>query len=225
MNIKEIVEAIKKAGMENGETLVTGVEDLYHNLNNENKKLRVARETAVEKIKELSGVDDDDLDILTNALKKKDSGSKALEAQLKKLSGKVDILEKEKEELKLGNLKKDRDASIRATLAKKGVRASAVTGLAKMFGATSKLDVDGEWMLEDKPLDDGIETYLKENSYVIDAKQVKGTGTKEPGKTTKSTKSYLSSSDVREMSSAERTKNMAIIRASRAKAAEENKEW
>lgn len=225
MNIKKIVEAIKAAKLENGDDLVTGIENLYHTLNDENKTLRKAKESTVSKIREASGADTDDLEAILTALQDKQSPSKSLERKFSKMEEKLKLMEKEKGDLELSSKRKDRDANISKLLLEKGVRKDAVNGLQKMFGALSKLDEDGqEWLIDDDSISDGVGKYLENNSYVLDANQKKGSGSKKPeGNKTK--KEYLSNAEVQEMSPSERKDNIALIRSSRAKAAEENREW
>lgn len=223
MNIKKIVSALKDSNLENADELITGIETLYHTLNNENKTLREAKESTVGKIKEFSGVDSDSLEDILSTLQNKQNGEKSLSRKVEKLEAALAKIEQEKTALERSNHEKTRNENIMKTLSKQGVRKDAIEGLTQMFGSMSKLDDDGEWLIGDGDLETGISEYVAKNQYFVDSQQKAGSGTSEPKGNGK--KTYLSSQDVLEMTSKERMDNMSVIRESRAQAAEAGKEW
>lgn len=224
MNIKQIVKALKESNLENVDELVTGIEDLYHTLNDENKTLRTARNDTVDKVKKFSGVDTDDLEAMLTALQEKGDGDKSLAKKYEKLEGRFTTLENEKLALEKANREKDRNSAITKQLNKAGVRKEAVDGLSQMFGSMSKLDDDGEWMIGDNDLNTGISDYVNANTYFLASGQKAGSGATEP-KNSGNKKDYLSNADVKDMSSEERKANMDLIKSSIAKASADGITW
>lgn len=224
MSIKKIVSKLNGLEIEGKEEIVSMVEDLYHSLNEESKNHRVEKESFLSKLKEYSGTDTDDVDEIFDNLSESDKSSKSLERKMQKMQKQMDAIVKEKQDLELKSLETAKKEAISKNLNKLGVRKEAVDGLSKMFSAMAKVDDDGEFMIDDANLSDGMKSYLESNKYLLASEQTPGSGSRAPKEGANGFK-YLSAEDVKAMSPADRKANMENIMKSREQAGKENKTW
>lgn len=177
------------------EVINKAISEAKHKANQEAKGLRESKKSSEEilaKLKarfERDSIDDAFLDELQRIPNEKLDAVEQAKNWERKYKEAVAESEKYKGELTTTQLRvkeKGRDDSILAEISKVGIKTEAISSALKLISLESKLDEEGNWLYNGKPLDEYIGEFVKTNGYLLTNPVAGGAG-KTQGKTNGST--------------------------------------
>lgn len=169
----------------------------------------------------VDALDDEVLTNLTGSLKTKQTSEQQLSILQKKLEAEAKA--RQEAEGKYGQLEgtvraKDRDAQVRDSLGKIGVRGDAVGAASKLVAADATWDAEkGEWLFDGKTLDKYLTEFGKNHPYLLANPTAPGAGKPNGAPAGGNSGEFISKEQYMQMSQAEKAKNITLIRKSMAK--------
>lgn len=154
----------------------TALKTASHKANSEAKSLRTRAQTTesvLEKIKarfEVDEISDELLDQLQKLPVEKlgaEERAKQVERKLKEIEAERNKFRDELTSTQKRIAEKSRDESILSALGKLGIRSDAMDSARKLVALDSSLDESGEWLYNNKPIQEYLQEWAKSNSYLL----------------------------------------------------------